>query len=257
VTVGAAIVAATAAVAWGGMSLHHRGSVLMVDDFTGRDAVITNHYAFWSDDPSAFRDPNWEVESGTVYRRRNAAWSGVPTDNLPNIDSSNGSGSQTFRMWTKRSDFGNVRVEMDLRNNGYTRGSPSRPAQSWDGVKVWLRRQATSGPGVKTYTSEVNRRQGNVVIQKTCGDEYTILASSPGRKGPQPARFGEWERVGGAVRTDEDGSVTIQVIRSEAVVLTAIDRGAGGCEPIRSPGRVGVRGDNTDFHFDRFKVRAN
>jgi hypothetical protein len=173
----------------------------------------------------------------------------VPTDNLPNLDSSNGSGSQIFRLWTKRSDFANVKVEMDLRNNGFS-GGGAFPAVSWDGVKLWLRRQGASG-SVGLYTAEVNRRQGNVLIQKKCAgsSDYSIL----GQAGNLPARTGQWERVGGSVRNNPDGSVTLQVIRNGTVVLSATDTGAG-CAPITSAGKVGVRADNTNFNFDNFTV---
>ena len=68
--------------------------MLLFDDFTGPDGVITNHYAFWSDDKTAFRDDVWEMESGCALRRENRLWTGVPTSNLPNKDCSNGSGSR-------------------------------------------------------------------------------------------------------------------------------------------------------------------
>jgi hypothetical protein len=243
------------------------GSLLVVWAATGRasaaayhasgpDRLITNHYAYWSpDDPAAFRDPFWEMESGSLFRHAGSLWTGLPTDNLPNRDSSNGSGSQVFRLWTKRSDFGDVRVEMDLRNNAFTAGSHRRPAMPWDGVKIWLRRQGASGEGgsIGLYVAEVNRRLGNVIIQKKCegSDHYHSLPNASGRRAP--ARIGRWERVGATVRTNPGGSVTIQVLRDHRVVLTGTDRGRG-CDPITAAGRVGVRGDNTNFHFDNFEV---
>jgi hypothetical protein len=240
---------------WTAVTEPVEGSALFSDDFSGPDGILTNHYAFWHGGTDAFRDANWEMESGSAYRHDETAWTGTPTDNFPNIDSSNGSGSQIFRLWTKDSSFENVTVEMDLRNNGYSSGSASVPAESWDGVKIWLRRQGASG-SVALYTAEVNRRQGNVIIQKKCAgsSSYTILGNSPWSGSPHPAKIGHWEHVGGSIRTNADGSVTIQVIRSGGVVLTATDRGAGSCAPITSPGKVGVRGDNTDFNFDNFTV---
>ena len=229
-------------------------SALFSDSFGAADGLLTNHYAFWNPaDPNAFRSPDWEMESGSVYRQSGSAWTGNPTDNIPNLTSSNGSGSQVFRLWTKRSDFNNVRVEMDLRNNGFT-GGGLYPAVSWDGVKLWLRRQGASG-SVGLYTAEVNRRQGNVMIQKKCAgvSDYSILGQTASNS--LPARVGQWERVGGTVRTNADGSVTLQVIRDGAVVLEATDRGAG-CAPITSAGKVGVRGDNANFNFDNFTVNA-
>ena len=227
--------------------------VLFRATFDGPDGLITNHYAKWSGDPAAVRSPDWEVESGSLLRRHGTAWTGVPTAGLPNLDSSNGSGSEIFRMWTTRSDFGDVRVDLRLRTLNYVDGSPGWPRKSWDGIKIWLRRQGGSGRRVGLYTSEVNRRQGNIVIQKKCSGSrrYTLLAAS---RADRPARFGRWEHVGGTVRTNADGSVAVAVIRDGAVALRATDTGAGGCPPITAPGKVGVRGDNTQFLFDDFTV---
>jgi hypothetical protein len=226
---------------------------LFADGFTGDDGVITNHYAFWSpDDRSAFRSANWEMESGCALRQDNTLWSGVPTANEPNKDCSNGSGSEVFRLWTKRTDFGNVAVSMSLRNNGYAVGSQGE--RSWDGVKIWLRRQGASGSH-GLYTVEVNRRQGNIMIQKKCAnsDEYHILEQA--RPEGAAASIGSWEAVGGTVRNQPDGSVKLTMVRHGETVLEAVDTGVG-CAPITSPGRVGVRGDSTNFNVDDFRVVA-
>ncbi|MDQ3849206.1 MAG: hypothetical protein M3296_01130 [Actinomycetota bacterium] len=225
--------------------------VLFADAFIGPDGVITSADAYWNpNDASWARDRNWEGESGTMYRGSNAAASRTDTTRM-------------FRFWTTRSDFANVRVEMDLRTNSFHAGTPDMPAVDWDGVKLWLRRQVVRGSSSASvapalYTAEVSRRQGNVVIQKKCGgqDAYLVLANTPWSGNPNPARIGQWERVGGSVRTNADGSVTVQVIRNGAVVLTGTDTGAGGCPPITTPGKVGVRGDNTAFDFDNFTVTA-
>lgn len=225
--------------------------VLFSDAFSGPDGIITSADAFWNPyDTTLARDPNWEGESGTMYRRAEAARS---TTNITRV----------FRFWTTRSDFANVNVQMDLRTHFYHAGDLSMPAASWDGVKLWLRRQVINGTSSANvspalYTAEVNRRQGNVVIQKKCTgqDSYTVLANTAWSGNPNPAKIGQWERVGGTVRTNADGSVTVQVIRDGAVVLTGTDNGAGGCAPITAAGKVGVRGDNTEFDFDNFTVTA-
>ena len=58
------------------------------------------------------------------------------------------------------------------------------------------------------------------------------------------------------VTINADGSVTVEVIRDGAVVLSGTDRGGNGCAPITTPAKVGVRGDNTDFNFDDLTVSA-
>jgi hypothetical protein len=226
------------------------GDTLLFDDFTGADGVITNHYAFWhgDDDDSAFRDDIWEMESGCALRRDNTLWTGVPTSNIPNRDCSNGSGSEVFRLWTKRS-FQNVSVSLSLRNNGYVSGAVGE--RSWDGIKVWLRRQGGTGP-VRLYTAEVNRRQGNVIIQKKCGDaDYHIIGQ--GWPEGSAASIGTWEKVGGSVTNLPDGSVKLTVMRHGRTVLEATDTGIG-CAPITSGGRVGIRADYTNFNADDFLV---
>jgi hypothetical protein len=223
---------------------------LLFDDFTGADGVITNHYAFWSpNDDSAFRSDIWEMESGCALRRDNTLWTGIPTSNLPNRDCSNGSGSQVFRLWTKRS-FQNVSVTFSLRNNGYVSGAEGE--RTWDGIKVWLRRQGGTG-SVGLYTAEVNRRQGNLMIQKKCGgsDTYHILAQA--RPEGASASIGTWEKVGGSVKNQPDGSVKLTLMRHGQTVLEATDTGVG-CTPITSGGRVGIRGDYTNFNADDFLV---
>ena len=221
---------------------------LLFDDFTGPDGVITNHYAYWSTDPTAFRDDIWEMESGCALRRDNTLWTGVPTSNIPNRDCSNGSGSEIFRLWTKPS-FKNVSVSLMLRNNGYVSGAVGE--RSWDGIKVWLRRQGGTGP-VRLYTAEVNRRQGNVIIQKKCGDaDYHIIGQ--GWPEGSAASIGTWEKVGGSVTNQPDGSVKLTVERHGRTVLEATDTGIG-CAPITTGGRVGIRGDYTNFNADDFLV---
>ena len=224
-------------------------NALLFDDFSGANGVITNHYAFWSDDDSAFRDDVWEMESGCALRRDNTLWTGVPTSGLPNRDCSNGSGSEVFRLWTKKS-FTNVNVTFSLRNNGFVSGAEGE--RSWDGIKIWLRRQGGTG-SVGLYTAEVNRRQGNLMIQKKCAgsDEYHILNQAR-PEGSAPS-FGEWEKVGGSIVNQPDGSVKITLMRHGQTVLEATDDGVG-CAPYRTAGRVGMRGDYANFNADDFLV---
>ena len=57
------------------------------------------------------------------------------------------------------------------------------------------------------------------------------------------------------MRTNADGSVTIRLLSGGQLVVEATDHGTGG-PPITSPGRVGLRGDNSNFRFDDFQVSA-
>ena len=96
--------------------IDHERPLLFRDNFDGRDRVITNQYAYYSPDvPGRAPLAKWEVQSGCALRTGNQLWTGVPTENLPNRDCSDGSGSSVFRMWTKRADFEDVAVSFDLR----------------------------------------------------------------------------------------------------------------------------------------------
>jgi len=223
----------------------HERPLLFRDLFDGPDGVITNHYAYFS--PAyveAHRSPTWEVESGCALQDGSRLWTGLPTVNEPNRECSNGTGSAVFRMWTKRTDFDDVAVSFGLRNEGYTPEGPS-----WDGVKIYLRRQ----DGDNFYTAEVNRREGNVIIQRKCDGRYALLGGVRGAA--PPARVGEWEDVGGTVVNLPDDEARIQVVRKGAVVLEATDP-AGSCDVLRRPGRIGVRGDRTEFYVDGLEVRG-
>ena len=242
VAVAGAVIAAALAVT---ADIDNDRPLLFQDNFDGRDRVITNQHAYYSpDDPAAHRSPIWEVQSGCALRDGNRLWTGVPTTNLPDRDCSNGSGSAVFRMWTKRADFENVAVSFDLHHNRYM-----PDGESWDGVKIYLRRQ----DGDNFYTAEVNRREGNVIVQRKCDGAYALLGGT--RSAATPAYAGEWEYVGGTVVNQPDGAVRIQVVRRDGVVLEVTDP-PGTCDVLRDPGRIGVRGDRTDFHMDSLEVRG-
>ena len=115
-------------------------------------------------------------------------------------------------MWTKRTDFDDVAVSFGLRNNGYT-----AEGESWDGVKIYLRRH----DGDNFYTAEVNRREGNVIIQRKCDGRYELLGGT--RSAATPALHRDWEDVGGTVTNLSDDAVRIQVVRGGDVVLEAVD----------------------------------
>jgi hypothetical protein len=91
------------------------------------------------------------------------------------------------------------------------------------------------------------------LIQKKCAgsDEYHIL--NQGRPEGAAASVGEWEKVGGSITNQPDGSVKISLMRHGQTVLEATDSGVG-CAPYRTAGRVGIRGDYTNFNADDFLV---
>ena len=240
----AALAGVALAIGWAA-DIGHERPLLFRDAFDGHDRVITNHYAYYSPDyVDAHRSPKWEVESGCALRDGNRLWTGEPTTNLPNKDCTNGTGSAVFRMWTKRRDFEDVAVSFGLRNEGFTPTGPS-----WDGVKIYLRRQ----DGDNFYTAEVNRREGNVIVQRKCDGRYALLDGT--RSAATPARVGEWEDVGATVVNLSDDEVRVQVIRNGSIVLETTDP-AGSCDVLRAPGRIGIRGDRTAFYVDGMEARG-
>jgi hypothetical protein len=244
VAIGSAIAALVVSLAMTA-DIEHERPLLFQDLFDGPDGIITNHHAYFAPPyADAHRSPTWEVESGCALRDGNRLWTGAPTTVEPNKECSNGTGSAVFRMWTKRSDFGDVAVSFGLLTEGYT-----PVGESWDGVKIYLRRQ----DGDNFYTAEVNRREGNVIIQRKCDGRYTLLGGTRGAD--TPLRQGEWEDVGGTVVNLPGDEVRIQVVRKDGVVLEAVDP-AGTCDVLRKPGRIGIRGDRTEFYVDGLDVRG-
>jgi hypothetical protein len=215
---------------------------MLAEKFDGPDGPFATMNAFWDNgDQGASENPNWFAESGSMKRQ---GGTGV---------AANG----TFRMWTRRTDLQNVKVEMDLKVDQLAnlRGDTA----GWDGVKFWLRRRLCSPePGCGRvndpnsqagYTAEVGLRDGRVYIQKKVGSNYSLLSATPSN----PIPYGSWMRVGGVVRNNPDGSVTIQVLRNGKVLVEYTDHGTNGA-PLREPGRIGLRADNAQMNVDNLTV---
>jgi hypothetical protein len=240
----AAVVAGASCI--GSSALARAHASVVRSTFTGPDGLITNEYATWEqNDPLAFRSNLWYVESGSLFRRNNHAWTGVPTCGHPDRTSSTLTGSGKLRVQLLRRVPRDQLVTFGLRVKRFTDGCDRRPARKWDGVKIYLRRL----DGDNFYTAEVSLRDGHAYIQKKIGGRYRVLAAERDHR----AAFGKWEDVGGSVHTNPGGSVTIEVIRRGRVVLRARDRGAGG-PPITQRGLTGFRSDNTAFSLDNFTV---
>ena len=232
---------------------------LFSDSFASPDGLITNEYAYWNPgDSAAHRSVDWEMDSGSLFARAGAGWSGPVTDNCdPDRDSATCTNSGVFRLNSKRRDFGAVLVDTRLRANAFDdrdeTADPDTPAVDWDGVHIWLHYVDE----FELYYASVNRRDGSVVIKKKCrggndnGGTYYELASASGF----PVPMGAWQHVGASIRTNADQTVTIKLYRSGQQLIEATDTGVG-CPAITAPGAVGVRGDNLDFDIDDFTVSA-
>jgi hypothetical protein len=153
-------------------------------------------------------------------------------------------------MMSKRAGFRDVAVSFSLKNSRLVTTSRT-PSSSWDGIHLWVRYQAEN----LLYYASINRRDNTVVIKKkvpggpTNGGTYYILSSSVSHTVP----YGAWQHVKATVKNNNDGSVTIRLYAEDVLLVSATDTGTGG-PPIREPGKVGIRGDNAEFHFDNFAV---
>lgn len=226
--------------------------ILLQDNFTYPDGLITNEYAFWNpNDTTAIRSPIWDSDSGSFFASGGAGWTGVPNNIGPNRLSTNGNNSSVFRLNTKRTDFENVSVEFDLLNQGLNT-SPTTPAVSWDGLHIWLRYQSE----YYLYYASINRRDNTVVIKKKIpggpsnGGTYYELTKYV----PHAVPYGTWHHVRATALTNPDGSVTISLYDGGTLLVRATDDGTIAGPPIKGPGRVGIRGDNANLKFDNFLV---
>jgi hypothetical protein len=241
----AAAVAAIAVVPGPGAAGAAEPGLVLRKSFDGPDGLITNSFATWTKDPLAARSAAWWLDGGSLYRHRNAAWTGVPGCGQPDLLSQLTNGSDKLRVHLSDPVPANIRVAFALRVQRFTGGCAGSPAEHWNGVSIYLRRI----DGDNFYTAGVGARDGKAYIEKKIGGRYHLLAHERGHR----PRFFKWESVGGTVRTNRDGSVTVEVIRGGRVVLRARDRGRGGA-PIRTAALTGFRSDNTQFMLDDFSV---
>ena len=227
-------------------------TVMMTESFNYPDGLITNEYAYVNKTaPDRKTSAVWEVPNGSLFANMGRGWTGRPDAVAPNALSSNGTSSSAFRAHTHRSDFGDVEVSLKLLNRGFSSNS-KYPAVAWDGVHVWLRFVNE----YSLYALSVNRRDNTVVIKKKVpggpsngGTYYSLTSGAIAYAVPLNA----WQTIRATARNQADGSVKLELWINGVLRASAVDKGVGGA-PIRSAGRVGVRGDNTEFMFDDFRV---
>lgn len=230
-------------------------NVLFSDAFSGySDGLITNEYAYWNKTSSLSKQsPLWELDSGSLFAIGGNGWTGVPDNISPNNLSTNGNNSSVFRLVTKQSNFGNVAVSFNLLNQGLT-NTASTPSVSWDGLHVFLRYQNE----YNLYYVSVNRRDNTVTIKKKVsggssnGGTYYVLSKYT----PHTVQYNAWKNVKATVKNNLDGSVTIELYVDGNLLVRSVDNGTIGGAPIRTAGKVGVRGDNANLKFKNFLVTS-
>jgi hypothetical protein len=227
--------------------------VLFHDGFGGPDRLITNDFALYNPTHHGIRrSARWIVTSGSLFVRGGQGWTGPPDGGQADRLSQRATGSAVFRVVSRRSDFGNVLVSLRLVNHRFVT-TPRTPARNFDGVHLILRWQSPQ----ETYYLTVNRRDSQTVIRKKVpggpanGGTYYDLTPRAG----YPVPLGKTQEIEAGALDRPDGSVELILVADGRVLARAIDRGVGG-PPIRAPGKVGLRGDNDDFSFDDFAVRA-
>lgn len=230
------------------------GVVLFAPPVPAGSGLVTNEWAYFTTDGPAARSPDWEMTSGSLFHGNGTLWTGIPDAVQPDARSADGTGSAVFRLTTRRHDFGDVTVTLQLVNAALS-STPATPAQDWDGVHVFLHYQDEAS----LYYASVNRRDGKVVAKKKCrggpdnGGTYYELGD--GEQGGHPIPFGRWQSISASVLDERDGAVRIVVSLGGHRTLDVTDTGVG-CLPIRRPGAVGLRGDNDSFRFRAFVVRS-
>jgi hypothetical protein len=224
---------------------------LLVDDFNRPDGLVTNEFAYFNPhDRAAVRSPIWIATSGSLFVRDNAAWTGVPDRGVPGPRSATRTDSSVFRIVTRRANFQNVTVSFSLLIRRFMPAS-SGPTPGWQGVHVFLRYQSPD----LLYVVSVDRVDGVIVMKKKVpggssgGGTYYTLVKAQGS-----AVSGRWEHVRVSAVNDGEGGVRLLLWLNGRLRLQAVDNGIGDTAPITQPGRVGIRGDYTEFMFDDFTV---
>lgn len=221
----------------------------------GPNRLITNEFAYWNPKSTeAVVSDDWELDSGSLFSKGGAGWTGSPDDRAPNATSSSGNNSAVFRLTTKRKDFGDVDVSFTLINKGL-HATPSTPEQPYDGVHVFLRYQSE----YNLYYASVNRRENDIVIKKKVpggtengGTYYELTPYVPCR-----VPYGKKQRIRVTVRNEAPGTVRIEIYIEGKRVLSALDDGTLGGPSIVAPGKVGLRVDNAEIFFSDFVVTGS
>ncbi len=216
----------------------------------GKDGLVTNAFAFLHPhDPHAKLSPDWITTSGSLFARDGAGWTGVPDGEDTGPDSARHTDSAIFRLVTRRRDFGAATVSTWVRLDPPVT-TPRTPAREWDGGHIWLRYHSPQ----ELYGLSFRRRDGEVVIKRKIpgyggGEDngrYVTLA-----EGRHAISYGTWHQVEASAVNLPSGSVLLTLDIDGKRVLTGKDRTPG---PLRRPGGVGLRADNTELLFRDFRA---
>lgn len=194
------------------------------------------------------RSSQWLVTSGSLFTDQGAGWTGPIDGERPDANSTRATDSAVFRAVTQRRDFGNVTVRFEL-NAARAITTERTGEHAYDGVHVFLRYQSPQ----LLYAVSVDRRDATVAIKvkipggPSNGGDYATLAQAP-----FAFPVGRWtqEKV---VITNVSGGVRITLWTGGVQLLSITDPNPADAE-LAHAGRVGLRGDNTEFRFRNFTV---
>jgi hypothetical protein len=226
---------------------------LLFDNFDRPNGLITNEFAYYNQkNPAAVASSVWIATSGSLFARDHAGWTGVPDTGTPDPQSAKRTDSSVFRIVTRRTDFQNIAVSFSLLVQRFY--SPQGDTDvTWQGVHVFLRYQSPE----LLYVVSVDRRDGVIVIKKkvpggvSAGGTYYTLAMIHAT-----SSVNRWEQVK-ATAINSGANVDLKVWIDGQLKVQAVDSGAGDAAPITQPGRVGLRGDYTEFMFKDFTVASS
>jgi hypothetical protein len=212
--------------------------------------LVTNEYAFHNPLAlNAVRSSDWQMTSGSLFARDGAGWTGVPDGRAPDARSRHATDSAVFRLRTRMSDFLNVSVSFQLLVSRLVT-TPRTPVQAFDGVHIWLRYQSPND----LYFVSVLRRDGTLMIGKKLADGDGGRYHDLIRPRPHRLPLGSWQNVEATI-SNTGSEVLIRLLVNGKLIARAVDDGGSG-RTITQPGRVGIRGDNSEFEFRDFRVRA-
>lgn len=259
--IGSGAVVAVDSGASDGKGVHFKpadGGILLSEAFSAPDGVFVSSSDFWnSSDLGASKNSEWMSEAGTMYRRANTG----TADN------------SMFRMWTRRNDMGYVKMEMDMKFNGFFSGT-----EEWHGINVWLNEsyctpesntnpctKVNDGNGPSGYAVDFMNRSGDItILKKVKGDtraKWPQNATSYSAGGTYYYLKGmKWSPVvgrtykfAGQTIKNSNNTTTIKLMIDGQVLLEYIDNGSIG-GPQLTGTRVGLRSDFANYNVDNIVI---
>lgn len=230
------------------------GSVLWKPHFSNSDhpVLVTNEVAYRKPNAAgAHTSSAWLVTSGSLFAVKGTGYTGAIDRGSPGLESDSNTGSAVFRATSTRDDLGDVRVNLALHVDGID-GAAVGSQHSYDGVHLMVRYTSPNS----VYTVSLCRRDGRTAIKKKSpgiksdedGEPYITLAQVP-----FACPLNHWAQLQVDVR-NVSGGVSLTLRSDGHEIVTVQDHGQGGGPPLTAKGRVGLRGDDTEFHFRKLSV---